>query len=75
MAEDVHRLLERIGAAARIASRVLARTDKSQRASALQSIAASIRTHAGSILEANQRDVALAIKGGAKGGSKGRKKK
>jgi glutamate-5-semialdehyde dehydrogenase len=67
VAEDVHRLLERIGAAARIASRVLARTDKSQRASALQSIAASIRTHAGSILEANQRDVALAIKGGAKG--------
>jgi glutamate-5-semialdehyde dehydrogenase len=59
-------MLQRIGTAARAASRVLARTDKSQRAAALQSIAAAIRSQAQLILEANQRDVAAAIKGGAK---------
>lgn len=66
MADDVHSMLQRIGTAARAASRVLARTDKSQRAAALQSIAAAIRSQAQLILEANQRDVAAAIKGGAK---------
>lgn len=66
MADDVHSLLQRIGAAARAASRVLARTDKSQRAAALQSIAASIRAHAPLILAANQRDVEAALKSGAK---------
>jgi len=66
VADDVHSMLQRIGTAARAASRVLARTDKSQRAAALQSIAAAIRSQAQLILEANQRDVAAAIKGGAK---------
>lgn len=66
MADDVHSMLQRIGTAARAASRVLARTDKSQRAAALQSIAAAIRSHAQLILEANQRDVAAATAGGAK---------
>jgi glutamate-5-semialdehyde dehydrogenase len=59
-------MLQRIGTAARAASRVLARTDKSQRAAALQSIAGTIRSHARLILEANQRDVAAATAGGAK---------
>ena len=66
MADDVHSMLQRIGTAARAASRVLARTDKSQRAAALQSIAGTIRSHARLILEANQRDVAAATAGGAK---------
>jgi glutamate-5-semialdehyde dehydrogenase len=66
VADDVHSMLQRIGTAARAASRVLARTDKSQRAAALQSIAGTIRSHARLILEANQRDVAAATAGGAK---------
>ncbi|MBU6155880.1 MAG: glutamate-5-semialdehyde dehydrogenase [Alphaproteobacteria bacterium] len=66
MAEDVNSLLQRIGTAARAASRVLARTDKSQRAAALQAIAAAIRAHGPLILEANLRDVAGAVKAGAK---------
>lgn len=66
MAEDVNSLLQRIGTAARAASRVLARTDKSQRAAALQAIAAAIRAHGPLIMEANERDVAGAVKSGAK---------
>ncbi len=66
MAEDVNSLLQRIGTAARAASRVLARTDKSQRAAALQAIAAAIRAHGPLIIEANLRDVAGAVKAGAK---------
>jgi glutamate-5-semialdehyde dehydrogenase len=66
LAEDVNSLLQRIGTAARAASRVLARTDKSQRAAALQAIAAAIRAHGPLIIEANLRDVAGAVKAGAK---------
>ncbi len=66
MTADVHSMLERIGASARAASRVLVKTDKSQRAAALQSIAACIRSQSAQILEANARDVAMAEKSGAK---------
>jgi glutamate-5-semialdehyde dehydrogenase len=59
-------MLERIGASARAASRVLVKTDKSQRAAALQSIASCIRSQSAQILEANARDVAMAEKSGAK---------
>jgi glutamate-5-semialdehyde dehydrogenase len=59
--------LQRIGAAARAAARVMARADKSQRAAALQSVAGEIRATAAGILEANARDVAAALEAGAKG--------
>lgn len=66
MAEELNSLLQHIGTAARAAARVLARTDKSQRAAALQAIAAAIRAHGPLIIGANQRDVAGAIEAGAK---------
>jgi len=66
LAEELNSLLQHIGTAARAAARVLARTDKSQRAAALQAIAAAIRAHGPLIIGANQRDVAGAIEAGAK---------
>ncbi len=59
--------LERIGHAARAAARVMARTDKSLRAAALQSVAREIRAHAAAILVANAKDLAGALQAGAKG--------
>ena len=59
--------LEQIGHAARAAARVMARTDKSLRAAALQSVAREIRARAGAILAANAKDLAAALQAGAKG--------
>lgn len=59
--------LQRIGDAARAAARTLARTDKSQRAAALQSVASEIRACAAGILAANAQDLEAALQLGAKG--------
>jgi glutamate-5-semialdehyde dehydrogenase len=45
----------------------MARTDKSLRAAALQSVAREIRARAGAILAANAKDLAAALQAGAKG--------
>jgi glutamate-5-semialdehyde dehydrogenase len=64
---EIQGMLQRIGAAARAAARVMARADKSQRAAGLQAVAGAIRSGATEILEANARDVAAALEAGAKG--------
>jgi glutamate-5-semialdehyde dehydrogenase len=66
MTSDLKITLDRIGAAARAASRVLGRADKAQRAAALLAMAKSLRDTERHILAANERDVEAAIKAGAK---------
>ncbi len=59
-AEDVDELMTRMGRAARAASRVLAKADKSQRAGALVAMAKAITACEKQILAANARDIELA---------------
>jgi glutamate-5-semialdehyde dehydrogenase len=58
--EDVDELMTRMGRAARAASRVLAKADKSQRAGALVAMAKAILACEKQILAANARDIELA---------------
>ena len=62
--EDVDELLLRMGGAARAASRVLAKSDKSQRAAALHAIAKALVAREKQILSANARDIEAALKAG-----------
>jgi glutamate-5-semialdehyde dehydrogenase len=62
--EDVDELMTRMGRAAREASRVLAKADKSQRAGALVAMAKAITACERQILAANARDIELATKAG-----------
>ncbi|MFM9864213.1 MAG: glutamate-5-semialdehyde dehydrogenase [Micropepsaceae bacterium] len=62
--EDVDELMTRMGRAAREASRVLAKADKSQRAGALVAMAKAITACEKQILAANARDVELAKSAG-----------
>ncbi|NOT38954.1 MAG: glutamate-5-semialdehyde dehydrogenase [Alphaproteobacteria bacterium] len=62
--EDVDELMTRMGRAARAASRVLAKADKSQRAGALVAMAKAITACEKQILAANARDIELATKAG-----------
>ena len=58
--DDVDELMTRMGRAAREASRVLAKADKSQRAGALVAMAKAITACEKQILAANARDIELA---------------
>lgn len=62
--EDVDELMTRMGRAAREASRVMAKADKSQRAAALTAIAKGIAACEKQILAANGRDIEAAAKAG-----------
>jgi glutamate-5-semialdehyde dehydrogenase len=62
--EDADGLMTRMGEAARAASRVLAKADKSQRAGALVAMAKAIRACETQILAANARDIEAATKAG-----------
>ena len=62
--EDIDELLLRMGEAARAASRVLAKSDKSQRAAALHAIAVALVAREKQILSANARDIEAALKAG-----------
>ncbi len=62
--EDVDELMTRMGQAARAASRVLAKADKSQRAGALVAMAKAITACEKQILAANVRDIELATAAG-----------
>jgi glutamate-5-semialdehyde dehydrogenase len=64
-AQDLDEALQRMGAAARSASRALARADKSQRAAALHAMSKAVLAHEDDILEANARDMEATLKGGA----------
>ena len=64
--KDLDVTMQRIGAAARSASRVLVKTDKSQRSAALHAMGQSILACEKSILAANARDLEMAISRGAK---------
>jgi glutamate-5-semialdehyde dehydrogenase len=59
-AVDVRAYMRELGAAARAASRELARADTETKNRALRAMAAEIRTHASELLEANSADVAQA---------------
>ena len=63
--EDLDLTLQRMGAAARAAARVLANTDKSQRAAALRAMAQAVLAHEEKILAANARDIDATLKSGA----------
>ena len=63
--EDLETTLARMGAAARAAARVLAKSDKSQRAAALHAMAQAVLTHEKRILEANARDLETTLRSGA----------
>ena len=65
LTEDLDETLAHMGKAARRAARVLAASDKSQRAAALHAMAQAVRGREKQILAANARDVEAAIKGGA----------
>lgn len=62
--DDIDELLTRMGKAARDASRVMAKADKSQRAAALHAIAKGIKACEKQILAANARDIEAAAKAG-----------
>ncbi len=63
-AEDLETTLTRMGVAARAAARVLAKSDKSQRAAALHAMAQAVLARATRILEANARDLETAARTG-----------
>ena len=63
--DDLDATLERMGAAARKAARVLAKSDKSQRAAALHAMSQAVLAREKQILAANARDVEAAVKSGA----------
>ncbi len=63
-AVDVRAYMRELGAAARAASRELARADTETKNRALRAMAAEIRAHAAELLEANSADVAQANKDG-----------
>lgn len=62
--DELEQTLRRMGEAARAAARVLARSDKSQRAAALHAMAKSIAAHEADILAANARDLDGAAQAG-----------
>lgn len=63
--EDLDTALDRMGVAARAAARVLAKSDKTQRAAALHAMSQAVLAHEGAILAANARDIELAVQSGA----------
>ena len=63
--DDLDATLERMGAAARKAARVLAKSDKSQRAAALHAMSQAVLAREKQILAANARDVETTVKSGA----------
>jgi glutamate-5-semialdehyde dehydrogenase len=63
--EDLDETLARMGEAARKAARVLAKSDKSQRAAALHAMSQAVLGREKQILAANARDLETAVKGGA----------
>jgi glutamate-5-semialdehyde dehydrogenase len=65
LTEDLDETLAHMGAAARKAARVLAASDKSQRAAALHAMAKAVRDREKQILAANARDVETVVNGGA----------
>jgi len=62
---DLDDVLDRMGVAARNAARVLATSDKTQRAAALHAMSQAVLAREKQILAANTRDVEAAIQGGA----------
>ncbi|MBP6011641.1 MAG: glutamate-5-semialdehyde dehydrogenase [Alphaproteobacteria bacterium] len=62
--EDADETLTRMGSQARAAARVLAKSDKSQRAAALHAMATAIVAREKNILAANARDIEAAAKAG-----------
>jgi glutamate-5-semialdehyde dehydrogenase len=62
---DLDDVLDRMGVAARNAARVLAKSDKTQRAAALHAMSQAVLAREKQILTANARDVETAIQGGA----------
>jgi len=62
---DLDDVLDRMGVAARNAARVLAKSDKTQRAAALHAMSQAVLAREKQILAANARDVEAAIQGGA----------
>jgi len=62
---DLDDVLDRMGVAARNAARVLATSDKTQRAAALHAMSQAVLAREKQILAANARDVEAAIQGGA----------
>ncbi|MBL8780286.1 MAG: glutamate-5-semialdehyde dehydrogenase [Alphaproteobacteria bacterium] len=63
--EDIDATLDRMGVAARAAARVLAKSDKTQRAAALHAMSHAVLAHEKAILAANARDLELAAQSGA----------
>jgi glutamate-5-semialdehyde dehydrogenase len=63
--QDLDDVLDRMGIAARDAARVLARSDKTQRAAALHAMSQAVLAREKQILSANARDVEAAIQSGA----------
>jgi glutamate-5-semialdehyde dehydrogenase len=63
--ETLDGILQRMGAAARDAARVLAKSDKSQRAAALHAMSQAVLANQRTILAANERDLDYALRGGA----------
>lgn len=66
MSNDFKKTLSNIGVAARLAARVLGKSEKSQRADALKFMAQALRNNEKHILAANIRDVGRAVASGAK---------
>jgi len=63
--DNLDEALQRMGVAARSASRALARADKSQRAAALHAMSKAVLAHQREILAANARDMEATLSGGA----------
>jgi glutamate-5-semialdehyde dehydrogenase len=61
---ELETTLRQMGVAARAASRVLAKSDKSQRAAALHAMAKAVTAHEKAILAANARDLEMAARAG-----------
>jgi glutamate-5-semialdehyde dehydrogenase len=63
--QDLDAVLDRMGVAARNAARVLAKSDKTQRAAALHAMSQAVLARERQILAANARDVEACLQGGA----------
>jgi glutamate-5-semialdehyde dehydrogenase len=63
--QDLDAVLDRMGVAARNAARVLARSDKTQRAAALHAMSQAVLAREKQILAANARDVEACLQSGA----------
>ena len=57
---EVHALMQELGAAAVVAAAVLAQAPTAQKNQALMAAAGAIRAHGASILDANSRDIEAA---------------